>query len=76
MVIKIEELHINEIEATKLDPNSSYIFKVNFDSSHSREKVTHYCNQIKKLLENIGISNYIIIPMNDSVNIEIIVQKN
>ena len=72
----MEEIHINEIEATKLDPNSSYIFKVNFDSSYSHEKVTHYCKQLKKLLENIGISNYIIIPMNDLVNIEIIEQKN
>ena len=61
----MEDIKINEIEVTKLDPKATYVCQVNLGDM-PKETILSFCTRLKAKLESVGIKNIVIVPYNES----------
>lgn len=68
-----ENIEVEKIKVTELNPNKTYVFLIDFANNFGRDKIRDTCLQLKNILSNIGINNIAIIPqIKDVISISIV----
>ena len=60
----MDEIKINEVEVTKLDPKATYICQVNM-SNAPKDVVMQFLTVLKKRFSDYGITNIVFVPYRD-----------
>ena len=68
-----ENIEIEKIKVTELNPDKAYVFLVDFADNFENHKMRDTCLQLKNILSNIGINNIAIIAqIKDVTSISIV----
>lgn len=68
-----ENIEIEKIKVTELNPDKIYVFLVNFADNFGKDEMKYVCSRLKNTLSSIGINNIAIIPqIKDVMSISIV----
>lgn len=57
------KIKMKEIEATKLDPNSTYLLQIDC-TDVPREQILNITMRLKEMLNKLGLTKFIVYPYN------------